>query len=194
MILDIMGGGGLGSKEQDTDYITSKKGADNALLLALDLPNADEEQIRIVGNAVTSEYESNPKLDLAQLQKYVDMVQNEVKEASVTVAIVGEQEVGIANCGNNTMYCVKDGKISCISIRQEEGMAQVNVFPNQLSQGDAFLLVTDGFASKLREQEILLDYLKSETAEQWLAYLMTRIGLRLDEESDCYSAIAVINI
>ena len=50
--------------------------------------------------------------------------------------------------------------------------------------GDAFLLCTDGFWEHMCDEEILVDYLKSESATQWGQLMMLRVMRRLHPDSD----------
>ncbi len=62
----------------------------------------------------------------------------------------------------------------------------------ELSNGDAFLLCSDGAWEYFMDNEILFDYFKSETAEQWAQYILTRIVSRVKEGNDNLSVITVI--
>lgn len=53
-----------------------------------------------------------------------------------------------------------------------------------LEPGDAFLLCTDGVWEYLKDEEILIDLLKAETAEQWAELLLLRIMGRIKGEND----------
>ncbi len=58
--------------------------------------------------------------------------------------------------------------------------------------GDAFLLCTDGFWEFVLESEMELDLAKSDIPEQWLSFLLARIGKRINGKNDNISVIAVI--
>ncbi len=60
-----------------------------------------------------------------------------------------------------------------------------------LSEGDGFLLCSDGFWSSLMEEEIYIDYIKSENSGRWLEFMLLRILPRLDRNSDNLSAICI---
>lgn len=61
-----------------------------------------------------------------------------------------------------------------------------------LVPGDAFFLCSDGAWEYLRDEEILIDYLKSETAEHWAELLLLRIMERVDGENDNLSLLTVM--
>lgn len=61
-----------------------------------------------------------------------------------------------------------------------------------LEAGDAFFLCSDGAWEYLMDEEILIDFLKSETAGQWAELMMLRIMERIDGENDNLSLLTVI--
>lgn len=58
--------------------------------------------------------------------------------------------------------------------------------------GDAFMLCSDGTWEYLKDEEILIDFLKSEDAEKWAEMLMIRIMERLNGNNDNLSIMTVI--
>lgn len=58
--------------------------------------------------------------------------------------------------------------------------------------GDAFFLCSDGAWEYLMDEEILIDFLKSETARQWAEFMMLRIMERISAENDNLSLLTVI--
>ena len=62
----------------------------------------------------------------------------------------------------------------------------------EVCSGDAFLLCTDGAWEYLLDEEILIDFLKSETSQQWSELLMLRVMERINGENDNLSLLTVI--
>ena len=62
---------------------------------------------------------------------------------------------------------------------------------NRLSPGDAILLCSDGFWEYVTEAEMETDLQKSATPGGWLAYMLQRVGRRVNGKHDNLSAIAV---
>ena len=62
---------------------------------------------------------------------------------------------------------------------------------DQISQGDAFLLCSNGFWEYLRDDEILEDFLQSETPAQWADLLLQRVRPRMTPDSDNLTFLAV---
>lgn len=61
-----------------------------------------------------------------------------------------------------------------------------------LEPGDAFFLCSDGAWEYLMDVEILIDFLKSDTARHWAELMMLRIIERIDGENDNLSLLTVI--
>ncbi|MCM1060693.1 MAG: serine/threonine-protein phosphatase [Eubacterium sp.] len=65
--------------------------------------------------------------------------------------------------------------------------------PNiEIGRGNAFFLCSDGAWEYLHDEEILIDFLKSETAQQWSELLMLRIMERIDGKNDNLSLMTII--
>lgn len=62
----------------------------------------------------------------------------------------------------------------------------------ELRPGDGILLCSDGFWENVWENEMLADYLKARSAKDWLSYLLARLGRRLNDHSDNFSAVAIL--
>lgn len=56
---------------------------------------------------------------------------------------------------------------------------------------DAFLLCSDGFWEYVMESEMEVDLAKSASPEQWVSYLLGRIGGRIGENNDNLSCVAI---
>jgi serine/threonine protein phosphatase PrpC len=61
-----------------------------------------------------------------------------------------------------------------------------------LSQGDSFLLCSDGFWENVYELEMELDFAKSSDPGMWLSFMETRLQERVDGSHDNYTAVAII--
>lgn len=70
----------------------------------------------------------------------------------------------------------------------DTGMPEIN---GQLCPGDAFLLCSDGFWQYLYDEEILIDFLKSETPEHWAELMLLRILPRITQETDNMTLLTV---
>lgn len=62
----------------------------------------------------------------------------------------------------------------------------------QYRPGDAFLLCSDGFWEYVLEDEMEIDLSKSETAEDWVKYMLVRLFLKMQGNNDNYSVIGGI--
>lgn len=61
-----------------------------------------------------------------------------------------------------------------------------------LMPGDGFLLCSDGLWEYLQDGEILIDYLKSDSAEEWAEHLLLRVVARQKPGTDNLSLVTVI--
>lgn len=187
-MMDIKGYSGVIGKQPDTDYISSVSAQDSTLLLAVNAQNGGETA-EIMGRDIRNVFEDNPQISKNNLQKYLLGAERSSSDLSVTAVLLGEKQIGIANKGTNRLYQIKDGNIQLLTLDSKK---QIEILTQRCSKHDALLLATEGFWKLLRPEEILIDYTKSDSAELWLSYLLTRIGLKLEEDSKCYSAIAVM--
>lgn len=64
--------------------------------------------------------------------------------------------------------------------------------PIGISNGDAFLVCTDGFWDYVYETEMEADLLKSDSADVWLKYMLKRQILRAQNKGDNYTVICGI--
>lgn len=75
---------------------------------------------------------------------------------------------------------------------EERNEPDIHAADVPLEPGDAFFLCSDGAWEYLMDEEILIDFLKSETAEHWAELMMLRIMERVDGENDNLSLLTVI--
>lgn len=61
----------------------------------------------------------------------------------------------------------------------------------RFEKGDAFLLCSDGFWEYVNEEEMQIDFAKSQNMKDWISYMICRISKRIDGTNDNLSAIAV---
>lgn len=61
-----------------------------------------------------------------------------------------------------------------------------------LEPGDAFLLCSDGVWEYVKDEEILIDFLKAETAKDWAELLLLRLMDRIDGENDNLTLITLM--
>lgn len=61
-----------------------------------------------------------------------------------------------------------------------------------LMPGDGFLLCSDGLWEYLHDGEILIDYLKSDSAKEWAEQLLLRVIARQESGTDNLSLVTVI--
>lgn len=62
----------------------------------------------------------------------------------------------------------------------------------EIENGDSFLICSDGFWEYVYETEMEVDLHKSESAEQWLKYMLKRHILRAENKGDNYTAVCGI--
>ena len=68
---------------------------------------------------------------------------------------------------------------------------QPEVHEVKLLPGDALLLCSDGFWEYVYDQEMVIDWIKSETPHQWVTYMLLRLMERIPPHNDNCSVIAV---
>lgn len=61
-----------------------------------------------------------------------------------------------------------------------------------VESGDAFMLCTDGAWEFLKDEEVLVDFLKAENARHWSELLLLRAMERINDGNDNLSVITVI--
>ena len=100
----------------------------------------------------------------------------------------------------------KAGEITRAQISQDEDQSRllrslggrdhwepdIHVLEEDLEPGDAFLLCSDGAWEYLYDEEILIDLLKAERAENWTEMLLSRIQERIDSDNDNLTLLTVM--
>lgn len=100
----------------------------------------------------------------------------------------------------------KAGEISRTQIGQDEDQSRllrtlgneerfepvIHIAEEPLAPDDAFLLCSDGVWEYLYDEEVLIDYLKADTAEEWGRLLLLRILKRLGPENDNLTLMTVV--
>lgn len=75
---------------------------------------------------------------------------------------------------------------------EERNEPSIYVSNVPLRSGDAFFLCSDGAWEYLLDEEILIDFLKAETARKWAELMMLRIMERVNGENDNLTLLTVI--
>ena len=114
-----------------------------------------------------------------------------IKDHSVTKVIadagkINYQEIRLHADRNKLLRAMRNPKDFRSELSKEEKVLQ---------KGDALLLCTDGFWDYIAEDAMCIDYAKSQTPEDWLGIMETRLLTLLREKqviyNDNYSAIAI---
>ena len=74
---------------------------------------------------------------------------------------------------------------------EETIRAEIRIEEYRVSSRDAFLLCTDGFWEFVWEEEMAVDLCKSAGPQEWLTYMIARIGGRMNGKNDNFSAVAL---
>lgn len=64
--------------------------------------------------------------------------------------------------------------------------------PIPYKKGDAFLLCSDGFWEYILEEEMEIDLSKSETAKEWIEYMLVRLLLKFNGNNDNFTVVGGI--
>ncbi|MBR5596956.1 MAG: hypothetical protein IKW30_06075 [Lachnospiraceae bacterium] len=188
----ISGCGGLGDLRKDTDYIVHKGVAGGMIIVAVDTSEAFEDGMaQEIAQRIIYEWEGEPQLSEERLQECLQVGTQISSKISVTILVLDKKEMGIAHNGNNKIFHIMEGQIDDLTIPEEE-TGMVDIYEYTAKPEDAFVVMTDGFASYIQEQEVLIDYTKSRTPKDLISYLSTRVGLRQKECFDSYTAMALI--
>lgn len=146
--------------------------------------------------------------------------QEEMRTTAVALALSGEGAVW-AHIGDSRLYRISGGEITqltrdhSVTYRKYLGgeITRMDVYHDDdrssllrvlgkptcapetgggaVCPGDAFLLCSDGFWEYVYQEEILIDQLKAETAEQWARLMLLRHIRRTPPGNDNFSLIAV---
>lgn len=68
----------------------------------------------------------------------------------------------------------------------------IRAYEESLVPGDAFFLCSDGAWEYLDDEEIVIDFLKSENARQWAQYLLLRMMERVSGANDNLTILTII--
>ncbi|MDD6157647.1 MAG: hypothetical protein PUB52_11585 [Lachnospiraceae bacterium] len=177
----------LGSHTVDTECIVQKSYGDGMMIVAVDASKeTDPKDVEDMAVSIINVWEQNSVLTRERLTECLEKALGISRKLSVTILILDGKSIGIADAGNNRLYEISEGRI----IREaRETILCRKYIPRQ---DEALILATEGFWKYVEEQDILIDFSKSETAQAWISYLSTRIGLRMETFDDSYSAIAVV--
>ena len=74
---------------------------------------------------------------------------------------------------------------------RDEIRVEVNVWNEDVKDGDAFLLCSDGFWEYVWEEEMVEDLLHSKDPEQWIQFMNERIRQRAIQDNDNFSAMTI---
>lgn len=66
------------------------------------------------------------------------------------------------------------------------------VIDSPVQEGDAFFLCSDGMWEYILDEEILVDYLKADSARTWAELLLLRVMERIPPKNDNLSLIAIV--
>lgn len=197
MKVAIKGCRGIGRCSEDTEYILREEYENGVIVVMVDVAdtvedNSAEEIARIVMDTCMKDTkmlaEQAPELIASASAKagISDRV-------SIAVLVADGKKLGIACTGKIRIIDVSDSKLEDGAISDGRRVTPIHVLMKVMPNSSYGVLVaTDGFWSKVEDEEILIDYTKSRTSNEWIAYLMTRIGTRLTGADECYSAVAVM--
>lgn len=203
MIMEIESISVKAANDVDTDYVGRRCTENGMMIVCVDaLQKSPAGVAKLAGQSILDGFDELQEITEEILLQYVQRghatVKTEYPEEvaammAITLLVVNNQKIGIVQKGSTQLFWIREGELCYQSVSEAvSNDAKIQMFDNHLQDGDALLLTTDGLWMPIREQEIVIDYMKSETAKQWISYLLTRKGLIMDEESDCYSAMAIM--
>lgn len=194
MKVAIKGCKGIGSRDADTECILQEEYAKGVIVVMVDSADDPREKIaEQIAKMVMNECMMEPERADARAMETILSMTEVSDKASIAVIVTDGKKWGIACNGRNKIFDITHGKLHAEWEAEGEPIMGKHIYTSIMTKsGDGVLVATDGFWSKLEEEEVLIDYIKSRTPDEWLSYLMTRIGSRLTDVDDNYSAIAVM--
>lgn len=75
---------------------------------------------------------------------------------------------------------------------QEKFCPEFIKIPQMLKKGDAFLLCSDGFWEYVFDDEMYIDFLKSDTPKQWVDFMVLRHIKKAEPSNDNFSLMAIM--
>lgn len=202
-LADGLGGHGGGE-------VASALAVDAVCQACLDCPAVDEAAL------VQSIQEANEKVLDGQAASGLE----EMRTTLVALCLEGDQSLW-AHVGDSRLYRLSQGTITqltrdhSVTYRKYLGgeITRMDVYHDDdrssllrvlgrpscspetgcapLQPGEAFLLCSDGFWEYVYQEEILADWLKSETPEQWAQLMLLRHIRRAPQGNDNFSLITV---
>ena len=88
--------------------------------------------------------------------------------------------------------CTDEDQSSLLRALGNRDRHQPDIGKAELESGDGFLLCSDGLWEYLRDGEILIDYLKTDSAKMWAELLLLRVIARQKPGSDNLSLLTVM--
>lgn len=194
MKVSIKGCKGIGRCTADTECILQEEYAKGVIVVLVDAGDDPREKIaEQIAKMVMNECMKEPETAAERAMESVMSVREVSDKASIGVIVTDGKMWGIACNGKNKIFDISHGKLDAEWEADGEPIMGKHIYTNIMTKaGDGVLVATDGFWSKLEEEEVLIDYNKSRTPNEWLSYMMTRIGSRLTDSDDSYSAVAVM--
>jgi len=114
-----------------------------------------------------------------------------VRDLTVNGAVYKGGDIETLYKGMNVLYRFRHSSVAKYEEKVTWEELSDILFEDDIRSGDAFFMATEGFEKYVQREELLIDYVKSASAQEWLSYLLTRIGLRLKEGDESYSALAI---
>ena len=141
---------------------------------------------------------------LAEASSRVDFAQEMdgcTMHSTAVVLLLQENQAHWAHIGDSRLYYLHGGSLCSVTEDHASSMHTIgdpaydqpdSVSFGELSEGDAFLLCSDGMWTYLKNAEIGFDLLKSRTAKEWSEHLLLRVMERVCPDNDNLSLIAIL--